>query len=284
MLLGQRQPNELPLLELFLAFTTAVFFFHSYVDWRQLQALKIRSPPKEVEGTDLADPTEFSKTRQYSIDKWFFNAYQSCYSLLETWAIFLVGALPYAWRLSGVLLHQAAALLGPIFWPNSAQAVTNMLTEGHTLAQCCQSAVFVLLLIYAQTLLSLPWNMYFTFVVEQRHGFNKQTPRLFLWDALQSVVLTGIFAPPLTMAITYILIWGGTWLPFYLCGFMLCMSLLFMTIYPTLIQPLFNKCEPLPEGSLRSKIEALASSLQFPLKKLFTIDGSKRSAHSNAYM
>lgn len=51
-----------------------------------------------------------------------------------------------------------------------------------------------------------------------------------------------------------------------------------------MIAPLFNKFDPLPDGSLRSKIEALASSLQFPLKKLYQMDGSKRSAHSNAYM
>jgi hypothetical protein len=56
-----------------------------------------------------------------------------------------------------------------------------------------------------------------------------------------------------------------------------------ITIYPTLIQPLFNKVEPLKEGSLRSKIEALANRVEFPLKKLFVVDGSKRSSHSNAY-
>jgi STE24 endopeptidase len=61
-------------------------------------------------------------------------------------------------------------------------------------------------------------------------------------------------------------------------------SLFFMTIYPVVIAPLFNKYELLPEGSLREKIEALAGSLKFPLKKLYTMDGSKRSSHSNAYM
>lgn len=54
-------------------------------------------------------------------------------------------------------------------------------------------------------------------------------------------------------------------------------------IYPTFIQPLFNKFTPLPEGSLKTKIDALAARINFPLKKIFVIDGSKRSAHSNAY-
>jgi STE24 endopeptidase len=61
-------------------------------------------------------------------------------------------------------------------------------------------------------------------------------------------------------------------------------SLFFLTIYPVAIAPLFNKYELLPEGSLRGKIEGLAGSLKFPLKKLYTMDGSKRSGHSNAYM
>ena len=54
-------------------------------------------------------------------------------------------------------------------------------------------------------------------------------------------------------------------------------------VYPTIIQPLFNKLSPLPEGNLRTRIEALATKLKFPLKRLYEIDGSKRSSHSNAY-
>lgn len=62
-----------------------------------------------------------------------------------------------------------------------------------------------------------------------------------------------------------------------------CFQLFFVMIFPTFIQPLFNKFTPLPKGSLRTKIEALAAKLKFPLKKLFVVDGSKRSSHSNAY-
>lgn len=60
-------------------------------------------------------------------------------------------------------------------------------------------------------------------------------------------------------------------------------QLILVIVYPLLIQPLFNKLSPLPEGTLRTRIEALASSLNFPLKHLYVIDGSKRSSHSNAY-
>lgn len=77
---------------------------------------------------------------------------------------------------------------------------------------------------------------------------------------------------------------GGPYLAIYLWAFMFGLSLAMLTIYPILIAPLFNKFTPLPDGPLREKIEKLASSLKFPLKKLFVVDGSTRSSHSNAYM
>ncbi len=83
----------------------------------------------------------------------------------------------------------------------------------------------------------------------------KSTPEADQVLSNSSIFGTCTFA----QGLTYILILGGPWLPFYLCGFLLSLSLFFMTIYPTLIQPLFNKCQPLPEGSLRAKIEALVS-------------------------
>ena len=70
----------------------------------------------------------------------------------------------------------------------------------------------------------------------------------------------------------------------YVGAFFVLVSTFFVTIYPVVVQPLFNKYEPLEAGSLRAKIEALAARVDYPLYKLFTVDGSKRSSHSNAYM
>uniref|UniRef100_I1N3U4 CAAX prenyl protease n=1 Tax=Glycine max TaxID=3847 RepID=I1N3U4_SOYBN len=97
----------------------------------------------------------------------------------------------------------------------------------------------------------LPFSLYSTFVIEARHGFNKK---------------------------------GGPYLAIYLWAFTFGLSIVMMTLYPVLIAPLFNKFTPLPDGQLREKIEKLASSLNYPLKKLFVVDGSTRSSHSNAYM
>jgi len=90
--------------------------------------------------------------------------------------------------------------------------------------------------------------------------------------------------PPIVGCLTWILLRSDHWMPLYLWMFTLAISIFMMTIYPIAIAPLFNKFEPVEKGSLKTKIEELASSVNFPLKKLYKMDGSKRSAHSNAYM
>jgi STE24 endopeptidase len=132
--------------------------------------------------------------------------------------------------------------------------------------------------------IELPFALYSTFVIEARHGFNKQTIWLFFRDMLMGLGLMVAVGPPIVAAIIIIVQKGGPYLALYLWAFMLVLSLVLMALYPILIAPLFNKFTPLPEGELRGKIEQLASSLKFPLKKLFVIDGSTRSSHSNAYM
>jgi STE24 endopeptidase len=117
------------------------------------------------------------------------------------------------------------------------------------------------------TLINVPWSYYQTFVIEAKFGFNKQTPALFIKDFF------------LTQALTI----GKRTFAFYVMIFLVSVQILMISVYPVLIQPLFNKLEPLEEGEVKTKTEELAKKLKFPLGKLWVIDGSKRSAHSNAY-
>jgi len=128
-----------------------------------------------------------------------------------------------------------------------------------------------------------PFSLYSTFVIEERHGFNKQTLGLFFTDKLKGIALGIAIGGPTLSALIYIIKWGGEHFYFWVWLFLLIFSLFMLTIYPIFIAPLFNKFTPLEEGDLRTEIERLASSIQFPLTKLFVIDGSKRSGHSNAY-
>jgi STE24 endopeptidase len=94
--------------------------------------------------------------------------------------------------------------------------------------------------------------------------------------------MQAIIAPILSAAI-YIVKIGGDYFFIYLWAFCFVVTLLLMTVYADYIAPLFDKFTPLPEGELKDSIEKLAASIDFPLKKLFVVEGSKRSSHSNAY-
>jgi len=150
--------------------------------------------------------------------------------------------------------------------------------------EIARSVVFTVGFTIVQMLIKLPFSIYGTFYLEQRHGFNKTTKFTFVTDMIKSICLMVVFTPIIEGLIIPIITYGGKFLAIYLWAFMFALALVMMTIYPVLIAPLFNKYDPLEEGPLKQKIEALALKLEFPLTKLFVMDGSKRSGHSNAYM
>lgn len=146
----------------------------------------------------------------------------------------------------------------------------------HTLA-------FVFTFNVISTVLSLPTSYYSTFVVEEKFGFNKQTLKLWVTDMLKGQLLGIVLGTPIISAILKIVQKTGTSFFYYLWVFGIFVQLFAISIYPIAILPLFNKLTPLEPGKLKTGVEDLARKLNFPLKELHVIDGSKRSAHSNAY-
>jgi STE24 endopeptidase len=130
---------------------------------------------------------------------------------------------------------------------------------------------------------SLPLGLYGTFVVEARFGFNKTTPRLLALDTLKSLALSAVIGAPLLTGLFWFMDKAGSlwWVWAFIA--LSAVQLLMTLIYPVLIAPLFNRFTPLPEGSLRERILALAASLGFRTRGIFVMDGSRRSGHSNAY-
>lgn len=106
----------------------------------------------------------------------------------------------------------------------------------------------------------------------------------FIKDEIKSFFVNQIIALPLLSGIIWVVQNGGDYFYFYLWILCLIVSLFMMFLYPEVIAPLFDKYSPLPDGELKQKIEELAASLKFPLYKLFVVEGSKRSSHSNAYL
>ncbi|CAM45282.2 putative CAAX prenyl protease 1 [Leishmania braziliensis MHOM/BR/75/M2904] len=135
------------------------------------------------------------------------------------------------------------------------------------------------------TVLDIPFSYYENFYIEKRHGFNKMTKTEFVKDILKSLFLRVTLLYPMQIAlIQFVVRRFGERFPLYLFSGMSVILVIFLLAMPTLIQPLFNKFTPLDtEMLLYKKIAQLSTELGFPLKKVFVVDGSRRSHHSNAY-
>jgi len=131
--------------------------------------------------------------------------------------------------------------------------------------------------------IGLPASLYRTFVIETRFGFNKLTWPLWLADLAKGAALTVAIGGPLLFAVLWLMdVMGKHWW-FYVWLVWLATNLLILFLYPTVIAPLFNKFTPLEDASLKARIEALLARCGFASSGLFVMDGSKRSAHGNAY-
>ncbi len=132
-------------------------------------------------------------------------------------------------------------------------------------------------------LIDLPTTLYKTFVIEQRFGFNKMTLRLWLGDLLKSTLMGAIVGLPIAALILWLMGSAGPVWWLWAWAVWMGFNLLLMVIYPLFIAPLFNKFQPLQDESLKARVTALMQRCGFAAKGLFVMDGSRRSAHANAY-
>ncbi|MCW5640017.1 MAG: M48 family metallopeptidase [Rubrivivax sp.] len=131
--------------------------------------------------------------------------------------------------------------------------------------------------------IELPFEWWDTFRLEQRFGFNRMTPKLFVADLLKNTVVAAVIGLPLAALVLWLMARAGAWWWLWAWGVWMGFNLLLLVIYPTLIAPLFNKFEPLADEGLRARVQALMQRCGFAAKGLFVMDGSRRSAHANAY-
>ena len=132
-------------------------------------------------------------------------------------------------------------------------------------------------------LIDLPLTLYQTFVIEERFGFNKMTLKLWLLDLLKSGLLGALVGLPLAALILWMMGAAGSGWWLWAWGVWMGFNLLLLLIYPTFIAPWFNKFSPLEDEALKARVTALMQRCGFAAKGLFVMDGSKRSAHANAY-
>jgi len=145
------------------------------------------------------------------------------------------------------------------------------------------SLVFFGGLFLASDILNIPFQLYGTFVIEEKFGFNKTSPKTFILDKVKGYLLTGIIGGLILFILLKLInVFGPDfWIYFWI---VISAFTLFMNMfYTTLILPLFNKLTPLEDGELKLAIEEYSKKVKFPLDNIFVIDGSKRSAKSNAF-
>ncbi|KAH0542212.1 hypothetical protein FGG08_003334 [Glutinoglossum americanum] len=203
------------------------------------------------------------REKKYGRAKAKFGFFMAFYHQIQNLGFIYFDVLPKIWALSGTLQERYV--------------------PARYAGEISHSLLFFLVFNLIGTVFSTPTSWYHTFVLEEKFGFNKQTPRIFITDMLKYQFLMVVLGSPILSGFLKIIQKTGTSFFYYLWLFAVVIQIFAITIYPILILPLFNKLSPLDEGELKSGVEALARKLKFPLNQLYVIDGSKRSAHSNAY-
>ncbi|MGH8798239.1 MAG: AMP-binding enzyme, partial [Caldimonas sp.] len=150
---------------------------------------------------------------------------------------------------------------------------------GHMAYQLALLAAFALI----GSLLEIPFDLYATFRIEQRFGFNRMTWKLYLADLAKGALVGAAIGLPLAALMLWIMSATGAWWWLWAWAAWMAFNLAALVLYPTVIAPLFNKFEPLADASLKERVQALMARSGFAAKGLFVMDGSRRSAHANAY-
>lgn len=228
------------------------YLFDQLLDYLNLKAQR-KDIPAEI--TSFYDPEKYAKSLDY------YSA-QARFSFLTSGLGFMVSI--------------AMLASGGFGW-------VDQLLRSYVSTDILLALVFFGVIMIVSDILTLPFQLYSTFVIEERFGFNKTTLRTFILDKVKGYLLGGIIGGLLLSAMIYLVQKIGPdfwiWFGCIAASFVLLMNL----FYTSLILPLFNKLTPLPEGELKTAIESFAKKINFPLDNIFVIDGSKRSSKANAF-
>jgi STE24 endopeptidase len=217
--------------------------------------LKNQSATPPAEFSDLVDEKSYRKNRDYLRVNTVLGHYSSAVSLATTLGFWFFGGFNFL-----------------DLWCRSQ--TENLLFSG---------LIFIALLLLVNTLLSLPFSIYSTFVIEERFGFNRTNWKTFVMDRIKGIFLALLLGTPLLAGIIWFFQSAGELAWFYAWLVTSIFTLGIQLIAPTWIMPLFNKFTPLPEGELKEALLAYGHEVNFPLENVYVVDGSKRSGKGNAF-
>ncbi len=245
---------------LFVAFLAAELIVESLLNEANMRHLerqwRERRLPEFLANT--ISPETHEKSVRYALAKGRFARWSAAYGTALTLVVLFGGVLPWVDRL--------ASGAGGFLPVSEAGGILFCLAVGGVFAVA-----------------SLPLRIYSTFVLEERFGFNKTDVRTFVTDRVKGTVLAVVLGAPFLYGVLWLMKATGAWWWVYVFAFVFAFQGLMLVIYPTLIAPLFNRFSPVADDSLRDAIAELAQRVGLRTSGIYTMDGSKRSGHSNAY-
>jgi STE24 endopeptidase len=235
-----------------LAIIIAGFVFDQWINYLNTTR-RSNVLPEDLKG--FYDESTYSLQQDYERDNYRFGLVSDIFSFLAIMVMLIFGG--FAWIDGFVRFYTESPILLAIF--------------------------FFGIIAFASDLLSIPLEVYHTFVIEERYGFNKTTPKTFVIDKLKGWLLAAVIGGGILSLIIFMYEKSGSWF-WVLAWISISVFTLFISyFYTTLLVPIFNKLTPLAAGELRDAIELVAARAEFSLKDISIMDGSKRSTRGNAY-
>ena len=247
--------NSTNFTQIFIALISIKFLLETYLKIRNLKSIDNNKESVPDRFKDVVTEEEYKKSIFYNTDRIKFQIFTSLFGSVVL-IIFTIGGLL-----------------------NYLTQVVMDITQSNVLG----AVLLGLLLIIVEEIISIPISIYSTFVIEEKHGFNKTTKKTFVTDIFKGLLISGAISSILYATVIFIIISAGDLWWIYAFAAVFTLQAIIFFLYPVLIMPLFNKFEPLDDEEFKKPIEKLLEKVDFKSKGLFVMNASLRSTHGNAF-
>ena len=247
--------NSTNFTQIFIALILIKFLLETYLKIRNLKSIDNNKDSVPPRFKNVVTEEEYKKSILYNTDRIKFQIFTALFSSVVL-VIFTIGGLL-----------------------NYLTQVVMDMTSSNVLG----AVLLGLLLIIVEEIISIPISIYSTFVIEERHGFNKTTRKTFVTDIFKGLLISGAISSILYATVIFIIISAGDLWWIYAFAAVFTLQAIIFFLYPVLIMPLFNKFEPLDDEQFKKPIEKLLEKVDFKSKGLFVMNASLRSTHGNAF-
>ena len=247
--------NSTNFTQIFIALISIKFLLETYLKIRNLKSIDNNKESVPDRFKDVVTEEEYKKSIFYNTDRIKFQIFTSLFGSVVL-IVFTIGGLL-----------------------NYLTQVVMDITPSNVLG----AVLLGLLLIIVEEIISIPISIYSTFVIEERHGFNKTTKKTFVTDIFKGLLISGAISSILYATVIFIIISAGDLWWIYAFAAVFTLQAIIFFLYPVLIMPLFNKFEPLDDEEFKKPIEKLLEKVDFKSKGLFVMNASLRSTHGNAF-